>query len=90
MAIIDKFLLSDFFEYLVENYDLSTVRQRWIEHGTKSNLSLLKKGKKGKSFLIEDIANEYGEILGIEVSNAFNSEFLNPEYLFNKKDYNTD
>ena len=75
-VVVDKFLLEDFFEFLVENYDLKSAKVRWITHGTRAGHSLEHYVTKEVK-LIADIAEEYAKEKGFESLNAFNSVFLN-------------
>lgn len=75
--IVDKYLLEDFVEFLIDNYDLASARKRWITHGTKTGHSFESHEDRTKVALIQDIAEQYAAHKNFTVSNAFDSAFLN-------------
>lgn len=75
-VVVDKFLLEDFMEYLIENYHIESARKRWIIHGTDTSHSFLNRDTQ-EPFLIQDIAEEYATKKGFKLPDVFNSEFIN-------------
>lgn len=76
---VDKFLMQDFLEYLIENYDIKSASKRWIIHGKNCTHSFINKETK-EEVLVQEIAEKFGEENGFEVPNVFDSEYFNEQY----------
>lgn len=75
MLKIDVQLLTDFVEFMVENYRMDSASVRWISHGTDAPHSFLNR-ETGEAELVQDIAEKYAKKNGFEVLSAFDSPFL--------------
>jgi hypothetical protein len=75
VTVVDKFLLDNFVEYLVDNYDMKSCKVRWIIHGTQASHSF-EHHETREVKLIQDIAADYAKEKGYELPDAFNSEYL--------------
>ena len=76
VVVVDKYLLEDFLEYLIENYDIKTAKVRWITHGTSASHSFEERETKEVK-LIQEIASEYADKKGFKISDVSNSDFIN-------------
>ena len=73
---IDRFMLTDFVEFLIENYEIDSAFQDKICNGTDCDHSF-KNRKTNERELINDVSKKFAKEKGLKTVSAFDSEYLN-------------
>ena len=73
---VDKFMLTDFVEFLIDNYDIKTAHRAKITHGTNCTHSFTNRVTNDIE-LIDEVAKKFVEDKNLELADAGNSEYLN-------------
>lgn len=73
---VEKYLLEDFVEFLIENYKIESAMKRTIMHGNNTEHSFEDRVT-NEPFLIQEIAEIYAIKKGFAGTDAFDSKFLN-------------